>query len=162
MENKGEIKLKTIYFKGYHASEGTTTINQFWGDVHVLSFRADQVINDHKGLGEVIERFEKDRQAFDRTLYNGHAEIVKADRIYENMVPKEKSLDLIVFEFKGKTYRTITSKWSKIREIEKNADKILEHKELLMEVIENDRTGEIVAKGKIIREINKLEFEDLI
>lgn len=154
--------MTTIYNKGFHASTGSTLVNQFWGDIHVLSFRSDKLITDHETLKEVTERFEKDRDAFDRTLYNTYAENIKANRIYETLVPTQKNIDKIVFEFQGKTYSCKTSKWSKIREIEKNADKIIEHKELLIECIVNDRTNEIAAFGKVIRELDKLLFEDCI
>lgn len=154
--------MTTLYNKGFHASEGSTLVHQFWGDIHTLSFRSDRLITDREVLADVVARFEEDREAFDRTLYNTYAENIKANRIYETLVPMEKSFDKIVFEYQGKTYSCKSTKWSKIREIEKKADKIIEHKEVFAECVINDRTNEIVAFGKVIRELDKLLFEDCI
>jgi hypothetical protein len=154
--------MTTLYYNGFQATEGTTTVNQFWGDIHVLTFRADAVITDQMTMKDVCIRFVEDREAFDRTLYNTHAENVKANRVYESLLQVEKSLEKLVFEFKGKTYCTMTTKWSKVREIQKNADKIIEHKQVWVDAVVNDRTNEIVAKGEIKRELDKLLFEDCI
>jgi hypothetical protein len=150
----------TLYYSGFHASPNDTTVHQFWGDIHVLTFRADQLITDFETLKEAVERFTKDRDAFDQILYNGYPETKKANRFYDTLIPTQKILEKIVFEYEGKIYSTMTHKLSKVRHIQKNATKIIEHKEITMKCLENDRTGDIAAHGEIISEYDKLNDED--
>ena len=136
----------------YEFTAGTTTIHQFWGDIHNLTFRADKVINDYADLKEVTARFEQQPEAFDRTLYNSHAENIKANRHYETILKQHKSFYRIVFEYQGKQYKTETASFTTKRHIEKNADKIIEDKEVWAHCLVNDRTGKIIAIGEITAE----------
>lgn len=142
----------------YHFSEGTTTIHQFWGDMHILTFRADKVLNTWGDMQEVVERFEKDPEAFDRTLYNSHAENIKANRTYESILKQHKSLYKLVFEYQGQQYKTITTSFMTKRKIEKNADKIIEDKEIWAHCLVNDRTGKVIAVGEITSETDHEEY----
>lgn len=146
----------------YFFSPKTTEITYFYGDMHTYSIRADKVLNNRADMMEVVKRFEADKSQFDYTDYFSHAKFHKANREYTVLVTKEVSYDEIVFEFEGKEFKTTTKKWSVISKIEKNADKILSHKQVFATALVDDATDEMVAVHKVIRTLDKLKFEDCL
>lgn len=147
---------------GYTFTEGTTAIEYFWGDMHTYSIRADKVLKSRGDMMEVVKRFEADRTQFDYVDYNGHANLNKAARKYTVLLEKEVSFEEIVFTFEGKEFKTTTTKWSVISKIQKNADKILSHKQVFAVGLVDDETDKALAINKVIRELDLLEFEDCI
>lgn len=149
--------MKNIYFKGYNAAPGSTRVDLFWTDMHILTFRADALIHTFLDLKEQVARFEANREAYDVTDYNEGHKLVKANREYDVTVPRVIHFDVLRFLYEGKEYRLRTRKLSKILEVRKKADKILEESTEWQECLVSDATGEILAEGKVTRKIVKIE-----
>lgn len=146
----------------YYFSPNTTEITYFYGDMHTYSIRADKVLNNRADMMEVVKRFEADKSQFDYTDYFSTAEFHKANREYTVLVVREVSYDEIVFSFDGKEFKTTTKKWSVISKIEKNADKIISHKQVFATALVDDATGDTVAIHKVNRTLDKSKFEDFL
>lgn len=147
------MKMTTLYYNGYHASEGTTTVSSFWSDVHLLDFRADKVITDHEVLKEQVERFKADRTQFDITDYSSHAKNIKAVRKYSCLIEKRVDFEKVVFEYQGKEYKIQTRKHTVVMKINKNADKIIEHKDVQTIALVDDESGEVIGIQKVLGEV---------
>lgn len=134
----------------YHFDKGTTNIHKFWGDMHLLSFRSDKVINEWAEMQEVVKRFEADPTQFDVIDYSGHPKTTKAAREYTVFIERVKIFTVYEFEYQGKEYKTKTTKWSVGRDIRKNANVIREYEQEVLCLID-DATGKIISEIKTVR-----------
>lgn len=145
----------TIQYKQFFATKGTTNVNQFWGDIHVLNFRADKVINSFTDLKDQVERFTEDATQFDVVDYAGKAKFNKSKRKYSVPVQRRVLFEVIVFEYQGKEYRLKTTKLSNKNKSKKFADKVIEEYLLEVTCLVDDATEKILGE---LDEGTKLEI----
>jgi len=154
--------MKTFHYNGYSADQGGTMVSSFWLDMHIEDFRADKPIQTWEDLKAQVERFKEDRAAFDVTNYDLGPKFLKANREYESLLPAVRNIEVFVFMYQGKKYRTRAANYfSTKKRIEAYADEILERYTEQVECLVSDATNEIVAELRVIRKLNR-KFDQLI
>lgn len=143
----------TIFYKGFHASEGTTGVSRFWGDVHVLDFRADAVIESFEDLKDQVARFEADPTQFDVVDWGCGYKAKKAVRNYEVNVVQRVDFEKVVFTYKGDTYCTKTRKHTVVMKIDKMADEVLEHKYIQTMSLVSEPSGDVLGIKEVLGEV---------
>lgn len=152
-KNEKLEKGARIWYKGYYTTAGSTSVALFWSDIHDLDFRTKKVIWNSQDLEEQVTEFNADRTLFDWTSYAVGSEFHTAKEKYFSFVEGRKDFHEITFLYDGKIYKTRTSKWSKGRDIQKKADKILKWVEVQTISLMRDDNGEVVS---VIEELGKV------
>ena len=127
-----------------HFTKGQTQVIEFWGDVHVNSVRADEVINNMADAKEIMNRFRLNPEIFDHMDYTGHSKAIKANREYYSEVERKVNRMEIEFMFNGKLYKTNTKKITVKGAIEEHADEVLKVEEVTYLAKVRDDNGEII------------------